>query len=297
MHFEFSIFRKNESMSEKKIVILITAGLIFLTAVFFYTVRDEAEEYRSSISKEVVVEQTWKLPKELKEVSAIAFLKEDLLACIQDEDGIIFLFDLHTSKVVKKIPFGKGGDYEGIAVHQNIIFVLQANGTIYRINNIDGKPKVESFETPFSSKNDMEGMFFDVSRNRLLVSVKERDLHSKDYKGIYAIDPETMELEEAAVYKMSFKEEMFRPKNRKTEGSFFPSEINRNSKTGEILVLEAREPKLLILDPNGKPKALHRLDRKFFPQPEGLAFDNNGNLYISTEGDPGMIHRVNLKTK
>lgn len=285
-------------MGEKKIVILITTGLLLLTAVFFYTVRDEAENYRSSISKDVVVEKTWRLPEELKEISAIAFLGENKIACIQDEAGTVFVFNLESLAIEKEIPFGEGGDYEGIAVHQDRIYVLRADGTIFRINNFSGKakPQVEEFETPFSSKNDMEGLFYDKTKNRLLMSVKERDLNSKDYKGVYSINPETMELEKDPVFKMTFKEEIFKAK-KKSESSFYPSEINRDPGSGELLVLEAREPKLLILDPQGKPKTLHRLDRKFFPQPEGLAFDASGNLYISTEGDPGMIHRVKINQK
>ena len=283
-------------MGEKKIVILITAGLLLLTAVFFYTIKDEAVNYRASISKEVVVEQTWKLPVELKEISAIAFLEDQKLACVQDEAGTIFIYDLQSSKITRKIPFAGPGDYEGIAVHENTIFVLRSDGLLLRVKNITGTPEVEKFDTPFTTKNDVEGLFFDPVKNRLLVSVKEKGLSSKDFKGIYSIDPNTMALDEAPIYKMTFKEELFKPRNKKKkEGSFFPSEINRDPKTKEILVLEAREPKLLIMDPNGKPKALYRLDRKLFPQPEGIAFDAAGKLYISSEGEPGMIHRIHIK--
>lgn len=285
-------------MNEKKIVILITTGLLVIAAVFFYTVKDEAEDYRSSISKEVVVEQTWRLPGELKEISAIAFLGEDKIACIQDEAGTVFVYNLKTSKIEKKIPFAKAGDYEGIAVHQNIIYVLRADGTIFKINNIEGKQTVETFETPFTTKNDMEGFFYDSSKDQLLMSVKERDPYSKKYKGIYAVDPRTMKLNEEAVYKMTFKEEIFKNNRKKnSKGVFFPSEVNRDPANGNLYILEAREPRLLVLDRDGKPQSLHRLDRKLFPQPEGLAFDPSGNMYISSEGKPGLIHRVTITRK
>ncbi len=282
-------------MGERKIVILITAGLLLLTVVFFYTVRDEAVNYRASISKEVVVEQTWKLPAQLKEISAIAFLDDQTLACVQDEAGTIFVYDLETSQISREISFAGPGDYEGIAVHEKTIFVLRADGLLFRINDYSGTPRVEKFDTPFTAKNDVEGLFFDPVKNKLLISVKERGLNSDDFKGIYEIDPKSMALNENPVYRMNLKEAIFKPRNhKKNKGAFFPSEINRNPQTNEILVLEAREPKLLILDPEGKPKALYRLDRKVFPQPEGLAFDATGKLYISTEGEPGMIHLIHI---
>lgn len=285
-------------MNEKKIVILITAGLLLLTAVFFYTIKDEAEVYRASISKEIVVEETWNLPNVLKEVSAIAFLGENKMACIQDEAGTIFIYNLETSEIEREISFAKAGDYEGIALQGETAYVLRADGTVFRIQDFLGDTRVESFETSFTAKNDMEGMFYDASNNQLLLAVKELDPNSKAYKGIYAIDPKTMKLNEEAIYKMTFEDEIFKNIRKKNAaGTFFPSEVNRDPKSGDLIVLEAREPRLLILDPDGNPKALHRLDRKLFPQPEGLAFDPSGNLYISSEGDPGVVHRVSINEK
>lgn len=285
-------------MYERKIIILITTGLLILAFVFFYTVRDEAKDYRSSISKEVVVEQTWRMPKELKEISAIAFLENNKVACVQDEAGKVFIYNLESSKIEKSIPFAKSGDYEGIATHQNTIYVLRSDGTIFRIKDFEGKASVETFETPFTDENDVEGFFFDPVLNKLLLAVKERDLNSKKYKGIYAVDPGTMKLDEEAVYKMTFKEEIFENiRKKRAVDTFFPSEVNREPGSGDLFLLEAREPRLLVLDSQGRPKALHRLDRKLFPQPEGLTFDPSGNLYISSEGEPGLIHRVSINHK
>ncbi|MEH6408144.1 MAG: hypothetical protein V7767_12765, partial [Leeuwenhoekiella sp.] len=55
-------------------------------------------------------------------------------------------------------------------------------------------------------------------------------------------------------------------------------------------------PKLLVLDKNGKPKHVYKLDHDDFNQPEGLTFSPSGKLYISNEGhkDPGNILEVEL---
>ena len=52
------------------------------------------------------------LPDALHEVSDIAYLGDSTLACIQDEKGIIFLYDLKKNLVTHSYKFGKDGDYE-----------------------------------------------------------------------------------------------------------------------------------------------------------------------------------------
>ena len=42
---------------------------------------------------------------------------------------------------------------------------------------------------------------------------------------------------------------------------------------------------IVVTDRQWKVKAVHHLNSNMFIQPEGIAFDNAGNLYISNEGD------------
>ena len=282
-------------MSENKIVISITVGLLLITALFFYTIRDRAEDYRASISEDIVVEQTWQLPSSLKEISGIAFWEQDKMVCVQDEKGSVFIYNLKDSTIEREIPFAEAGDYEGIAVNDSIVYVLRADGTVFRIQNLLGDMEVEEFDTFFTVENDLEGLYYDTTDNQLLLAVKEEDPNSSDIKGIYSMDPETMQLDEKPVYKINFTEEIFKdPKKLMAPGKFFPSEILRHPETNELLVLDGPASRLLIMTPEGNPKELHVLDHEIFPQPEGLAIDASGNLYISSEGDPGLIHRVTI---
>jgi uncharacterized protein YjiK len=55
---------------------------------------------------------------------------------------------------------------------------------------------------------------------------------------------------------------------------------------------------LVVTDANWKIKAVHPINPSLFVQPEGIAFDNKNNLYISNEGDkvtPGTVFKFNYK--
>ncbi|WP_169578115.1 SdiA-regulated domain-containing protein [Salinimicrobium xinjiangense] len=285
-------------MGHNKVVILVTTGLLLLSGIFFYTIHEDAVEYRAGVSEDVIVEQTWELPDALKEVSGIAFLAPNKIACIQDEKGTIFIYDLESSSIEKEIEFAGSGDYEGIALDGSTAYVLAANGEIFRIQDFINEPVTEAFRTSFTSENDVESLFFDTDGDRLLLMPKEKGLQSTEAKGIYVVDIKAMEMADVPLLELTFKEEMFNDlKEDNPSRSFYPSEIARDPQTGNFIILEAKKPHLLMLDSNGDPHILHRLDPNLFPQPEGLTFDDAGNLYISNEGNPATIHRVKIKDK
>ena len=282
-------------LGHNKTVILITAGLLLLVALFVYSLQGEAVAYRATISKEVQVEETWKLPADLAEVSGISFFEKDKIAGVQDEKGVIYIYNLSTSSIEKEVEFAGAGDFEGIAIKDNVAYVLEANGKIHIVEDFMSTPRVKVVQTFFNVDNDMEGLFYDKSQNRLLLAPKLLDPNSKDQKAIYAAPLPSLDVAKTPVISLSFEEELFNEIREEERGkTFFPSEIAIDPSTKDILVLEAREPRLLILDPSGKPKALYKLDKSVFPQPEGITFDGSGNLYISSEGKPGRIHLVSI---
>ena len=75
--------------------------------------------------------QRWKLPKELEEISGLSFFAKNQLACIQDEDGIFYVYDLKKQSIVRKDQFGKKGDYEAVEVVEDTAYVLESNGDIF----------------------------------------------------------------------------------------------------------------------------------------------------------------------
>lgn len=283
-------------MSMNKTIILVSTGLVAVVIILLFTFDGKGKNYATNSAGEVEIVQTWRMPDLLNEVSGIAFIDEHRVAAVQDERGSIFIYDLKTSEISKEIPFAGSGDYEGIALAENTAYVVKSNGTIYEVANFLDDPKVQEYVTPLQTRNDVEGLFLDRKENRLLLALKGKSFAEEDHKGVYAFDLGNKQFNTVPVYKLKFEGEEFKDvADEDVEDRFFPSEINMDPATGELLLLEAEEPRLLITSPLGEAKKLYCLGKDNFPQPEGLAFDNSGKLYISNEGNPATIHQVDIK--
>ena len=76
------------------------------------------------------------------------------------------------------------------------------------------------------------------------------------------------------------------------------SALTRDPHSGEWYILSSVNKVLIVASPDWKVKSVHRLNSSIFNQPEGIAFDENMNLYISNEGDEltsGNILKFNYK--
>jgi len=249
-------------------------------------------------SAHVQVIKKWELPSQLTEISGMAYISQNQFACIQDELGTIFIYNTASQKIEREIPFGPPGDYEGIAIAGQTAYVVRADGKLYEVANFMGsKPDVRQYNTPLTVKHDVEGLCYDPDNNRLLLAIKGKEPHTEDYKGIYGFDLTTKKMASAPVYKIDLTHAIWNDiKEKKVSNIMQPSEIAIHPTTGDLYITDGANPKLLIMDTSGSPKALHHLSKSDFKQPEGIAFTPGGELYISSEGGKGkgIIARVAL---
>ena len=80
---------------------------------------------------------------------------------------------------------------------------------------------------------------------------------------------------------------------------FYPSAIGVHPVTHDIYIISTKDTKCIAqFSHDGKLKAFDYLENDMLPQPEGICFDANGDMYISTEarhGKPAFIYKFTMK--
>jgi uncharacterized protein YjiK len=264
--------------------------------------RNDENEETVSGSATVQVLHVWEVPAVLKEISGIVYYGPDRFICIQDESGTLFIYSTQTAAIEKEISFGDPGDYEGVTLVGKTAYVVRSDGTLFEISTIDSaKPKVSSFSTPLTSRQNIEGLCYEPKQNRLLLSVKGEDPNSKAYKGIYAFDLKAKTLATAPVFKIDLTDPVFesiqtKKKNARKGVRMEPSDIAVHPHTGLIYVLDAAHSLLITMNAESAIQSMYHLPGKAFSQPEGLAFSPSGDLFISNEGkkESGNIIQVEI---
>ena len=223
--------------------------------------------------------EKYDLPDKLKEISGLSYYKKNQLVCVNDEQGKIFIYDLNKKKIIDKIPFGKDGDYEGVEVVGDEVFVLKSDG------KLKGFKIGEAFEREIDCSEpevlEYEGLGYDPKSKYLLLVAKERKKDVDDKKMIYAYDFDR---------KILFKHIAIPEEQVKDEANgkdFKPSGIAVHPQTGQVFIIASSGKKLLVLSGKGQKEALISLNPNVFEQPEGICFSPDGQLFIASEGKKG----------
>jgi len=255
-------------------------------------------------------QEVFKMPNKLEEISGLCVTPDGKhLLAIQDEEGEIFKISLSSGKVEEEIDFGKDGDYEGIAIRGTTTYITKSNGTIYEVTNTGKKSQeTNTFKTSLKGKNDVEGLCYQAATNSLLIACKglptmgETTEEAAIRKSIYRFDLSTKKLIEKPVYQIKLKDvqkflnsSAYHPNMEKFRSylddnkrfKFSPSGIAIHPQTGNLYILSSSKKMLLLLNPKGEIIYLAKLDKKIHRQPEGIAFSEDGTLYISNEGKGG----------
>jgi hypothetical protein len=221
------------------------------------------------------------LSDNLFEISDITFLPNtlDSILAINDEDGKIFLLPLKKGKA-SSFKFSRDGDYEDITVHKQSIFVLESKGKISSFAKRLSKEKIigRKWEQELP-EGEYESIF--ATQNTFYVLCKTcKNVGRDSVLGFVfsLINDTTFTSFEPFAIRRDINH--FWPKN-----GLMPSALAKNILNDEWFIVSATNKLLVITDNKWKIKNVYRLDPAIFQHPEGMAFDELSNLYISNEGD------------
>jgi len=286
----------------------ISSVVILLTTWFIYELytTNQKENFSGYQNKEFNLpynvstpDSVYVMPKELTEISALSFQNPDQVFTVNDEKALLYSYDLASEKITSKIDFGKRGDYESVACIGNIVYVSESNGNL-KVVDVQLGEKIDELDTPLSSKNNVEGLCFDESKNQLLIACKG-DLLKKEKgsnaRGIYSYD----------LANNKFNKDPFRLINLNKESknlaafnlgtdhlskfsstarleSFAPSAVEINPISKNIFMLSSRGRTMIVMNANKELLGIYFLSSSVFRQPEGIAFNDVGDMFISNEG-------------
>jgi len=226
------------------------------------------------------------MPESIFEISGIAFNKgnADTVYAIQDEEGKLFKLGLGVKKQLHT-KFGKKGDYEDLAIVNGQVVILKSSGAMvfFPLAATD-QEEIDSVTEwkHVLPKGEFESLYGEETTGNLYILCKNcpSDQAKESLSGyILNLDDSTKQSTDFRIDVKQIKE-----KAGKMKTGFKPSGLAQNPITKEWFIISAINKLIVVTDSNWKVKETAQLEGGKFNQPEGIAFDNAGNLYISNEG-------------
>jgi hypothetical protein len=252
---------------------------------------DNPKEYDLNTPQKIV------MPISLAEISGIAFYKgnPDTVYAEEDENGKLY-FLKPGDKKASYFKFAKHGDYEDVSICNNTVIMLRSNGILFTFPFADIHQQEENGNVTewkdLLPKGEYEGMYADEMTKQIYIICKNcaDDKSTKIASGyIFQLSPDG-KISQNGTFTVNVKDIDALTGDKKIK--FRPSALAFNHRTNEWYIISSINKLLVVTDSNWKVTAAYKLNPALYIQPEGIAFDKNGNLYISNEG--GDLHSGNI---
>jgi uncharacterized protein YjiK len=262
---------------------LVSALLIF---VLLAGCKPKVRELKSPPHYNFATAYTQKLPDpRLLEISGIAWdSKNNVFLAVNDESDKLFVLDKENKIIKEEFTFGDKGDYEDVAILEGNPYILRSDGMITKFVK-DSAGKVVGLDVGtvgLSGTNDFETMYSDPARKALVLICKNCKTDDDNSVSAFAFYPDSIGFDNKPLYTIDAKKikELSPVKTSK----FQPSAACIHPILHKLFILSSASKQLVIADLDGKVESVYRLSPKLFPQPEGIAFQQDGDMYISNEG-------------
>ncbi len=227
----------------------------------------------------------WWLPVELREVSGLALTADGRLLAHNDEQGKVYVMDPRRGVLLKQFAIGERGmrgDFEGITVSGNTIYMLTSNGNVYQFQEgADGaRVPVTLHDTRLGRECEFEGVAYAPDSAWLVLPCKnigKKNLRDQLLIYRWHIGPGSsprlsmlsvplIQLIRATAWK-----------------NLNPTDITIEPKTGNYVLIAAQQNALIEITPAGDLVRAVRLPGDL-RQAEGVAITRDGILIVSDEG-------------
>jgi uncharacterized protein YjiK len=249
----------------------------------------QKQQYKSPAGYDFNKPKKFIMPESLHEISGIGFYKgnKDTLYAEQDEEGK--LYHLHPGdKKLTSAKFAKAGDYEDMALLNEQVIILKSDGKLFTFPFAERNHEEITDTREWKGllpEGEFEGMYADEKNSQLWILCK----HCGDDETTKAITAYMLTMQPdgslargaSAILSVKTIEKI----TGENKFKFHPSALGKSPVTGQWFIVSSVNKMLVIADSDWNVKEVYQLDPSLFRQPEGIAFDNENNLYISNEGD------------
>ncbi len=232
----------------------------------------------------------FKLPRELDEISGLSPLDSLHVAAVQDEKGILFVLNVETGKIVDSVRFSGRGDFEGVELLGNQLFVLRSDGDLFTFSSDrttwGKRVKSERIRTRLSSRYDTEGLAYDPTSGTVFIVCKEyAGKRIRRSRAVYGFDVYTERVSEQPLFVLSSDSLSAAFANERIRYSRFkPSAVAVHPDSGNLFLLSSPNRLLIVTTIAGQILAVQKLKKSIVRQPEGIAFMPDGSMILASEG-------------
>lgn len=271
--------------------------LLLLIAMSIVACSSEAPDVAPAIAAETRFQQ-WSLPERLNEISGLALTADERLLAVTDELAVVYEIDYNDGHLVKAFAFGNPplrGDFEGIAVRDNIVWLMTSDGTLLAAAEGDNGESMsyQSYDTGLGNTCELEGLTVGGAERSLVLICKEARRNA-DLQ-IFVWNPDTGNKDRIDLQEKKMADAA-------GEKDINPSGIAVDPDSGQYIVVAARQNVVLGLLADGSlAGVIMRLDSKRHRQAEGIAITQDGRVLIADEAGNGRarlaVYRMDHGTK
>jgi uncharacterized protein YjiK len=230
----------------------------------------------------------WKLPKRLREISGLALTADERLLAVADEKAVVYELDYQEGKIIKSFALGDPvvrGDFEGIAVLDNTIWLMTSDGLLFAaMEGPDGHSvRYQKYDTGRGEYCELEGLAQDRVAKTLLLACKETKSKKDDLLiSEWSVSNNGIEHVRDVVVPVPLITGIIGKKR------IHPSGIAIDLQTAERVLIAARQDALIRLTADGALTEAIILEKKGrHKQAEGIELTRDGRLLIADEGGKG----------